>query len=92
MKIVVCKSLVEPRYVLQPSISDPPSVHYVIPSTIWNDPICDCLGYFFNERCRHIDEVEEGRCTWFTKDLSYRGSCPNCNADTKIFELEPEFD
>jgi hypothetical protein len=91
MKIVVCKTIVEPRYVLEPSKSQSPLVHYVIPSTIWNDPICDCLGYFFNGKCRHITEIEANHCTWVTKDLSYKDLCPNCNSETKVFELDPEW-
>jgi len=92
MKIRVCQTLVEPRFVLEPSKSEPPLVHYVIPSTIWNDPICDCLGYHFNAHCRHIDNVEEMRCQWWTNDLSYTGLCPFCSAGTKEFEIDPEFD
>lgn len=91
MKILVCQTVVEPRFVIEPSQSNPPDVHYVIPSTIWNDPLCDCLGYFFNGTCSHIKKVEEARCTWWTSHLEFKGICPNCNAGTKVFELDPEY-
>jgi hypothetical protein len=91
MKIKTCQTLVEPRYVLVGSKSDDTLVHSIVPSTIFNDPLCDCKGYLFRGICSHIAEVESTKCMWFTNDLDYEGLCPNCGAGVVEFELEPEY-
>lgn len=84
--------MVEPRYVLVGSKTDDTLVHRVIPSTIWNDPICDCRGWLFRGTCSHIDQVEQDRCSWWTDDLDFEGLCENCGAKLVTFELEPEYE
>lgn len=92
MRIKVCSSAIEPRVVLVGSKSDDTLLHQVIPSTVWNDPLCDCKGYLFRGRCSHVDHVEDDRCYWWTEDLSYTGICQSCGASLIEFTLEPEYD
>lgn len=91
MKINVCSTVVEPRPKFILSKTDDDIVYTVIPSTIFNDPVCSCRGYLFRGQCSHIDQVESNHCTWWTDDLEYLGDCENCGAQMTTFELDPEY-
>jgi hypothetical protein len=92
VKIKVCKTVVEPRHVLIGSKTDDSLAHLVIPSTIWNDPICDCRGYLFRGTCSHIDQTQSDMCLWWTTDLSYDSPCEYCGSAVVEFETDPEYD
>lgn len=92
MKVRLCSSIVKPRYIKIASETTP-DTHTVIPSTIWNDPICTCPGFRFRETCKHVKSMEESRCDWVDKTQppnTNELSCPMCGGETMIFDLEPE--
>ena len=92
MKVRVCSSIIEPRWVVVPSKTHDDKTYIVVPSTVWNDAICDCPGFFYHGgKCSHIDNIETRRCQFWTDQLAPEISCPNCGADTVIFEMEPEY-
>lgn len=94
MKVRLCSTIIRPRYVKVASESTS-DTHTVIPSTIWNDPICTCPGFRFRETCKHVTNVEAARCEWIDRTQPPNSTeivCPNCGADTMIFDLEPELD
>lgn len=90
MKIWVCESWIEPREV-KILASDGVGTHTVVPSTAWNDPICDCKGFQFRGHCRHIDEAESAVCAFTHENDSWK-ECPYCGSKMVEFEVEPEFD
>lgn len=95
MKVRLCSTIVCPRYVKVASESTS-DTHTVIPSTIWNDPICTCPGFRFRETCKHITALEENRCDWVDKSqppfVAEGDKCPFCGADAMLFDLQPEID
>jgi hypothetical protein len=92
MLIRVCSTVVEPRYAPVGSKTDDTLIHYVVPSTVWNDPLCDCKGYIFRGYCRHITEVESDKCQWWTNQLDWHEPCPNCGSPVVDFEMDPEYE
>lgn len=86
-KILVCETVIVPDYVTVPSKSGDSPFHKVIRETVYGDPICDCKGYLWRGKCSHIDQVQEARCMWWTKNLDYNGVCPNCGANVMEWEV-----
>ena len=92
MKVRLCSTLVKPREVKVQSQTQA-ETYTVIPSTVWNDGICSCKGFFFKGKCKHLTDVESGLCDYMTKNLETPlGDCPLCGAPLVDFELEPEYD
>lgn len=90
MRVKVCQSLIEPREVKVASSSGP-LTYTVVPSTIWNDGVCDCKGFEFRGDCKHLRDVEANACDFVEQD--YTGNeCPDCRSPIAEIELEPEFD
>jgi hypothetical protein len=94
MKVVICETRLKPRLVPVPSSKGDGSYYITIPSTMWNEAICDCKGFTYRGTCRHIDEIESSRCEyvreWKGEAEGTAGLCPNGH-HLLIFELEPEF-
>lgn len=91
MRINLCTTLVEPRSKFVLSKTNDDQVYTIIPSTIFNDPVCSCRGYLFRGRCSHIDHVEANHCMWWTDDLEYQGDCEYCGSPMIIFEMDAEY-
>ena len=96
MRIRVCATIVEPRWVVVPSRTHDDKTYIVVPSTIWNDAICDCPGFFYHGgKCSHIDGIEMLRCQYWSDRENERIDddlhCPYCGSDTVLFEMEPEY-
>jgi hypothetical protein len=99
-KVALCKDMVRPRIVENPSSKGDGSFYEVVTGTLFNEPVCDCPGYNFRGRCRHIAEAEETRCH-FNRRLSAGerpqahgaeiGKCPGCDGPLIIFDFTPEF-
>ena len=83
----VCSTMIEPREVLVPSKTTS-RTYRVIPSTIWNDSVCECEGYRFRGTCSHITELEAIKCEWVDSsgELDIE-KCPRCGAHTVVYEI-----
>lgn len=92
MKVAICETRLKPRLIEKTSSRGDGTTYMTIPSTLWNDPVCDCKGFQFRGHCRHIDEVEERRCVWVAKDMPHDERCPSCGSPAILFELDPEFE
>jgi hypothetical protein len=83
----VCETLLQPQTVkIESSKKD--KWYNVTSSGLFNDPSCECLGYLHRGRCRHIDEVEDDRCTW-VGSVDDPEICPRCGKKTVIYKMEP---
>lgn len=93
MKVAICETRLKPRLVEVVSSKGDGTTYTTIPSTLWNDPICDCRGFQFRGTCRHIAELEDDACRWVTEwhQMPNDEKCPNCRAPAILFELSPEF-
>lgn len=93
MKVVICETRIKPRLIQKESSRGDGTIYITIPSTIWNDPVCDCKGFQFRGYCRHTEEVEANACRFVEP---YPGpidtECPLCQNPLVVFEIEPEFD
>lgn len=99
MKVVICRTMLRPRLIEVVSSKGDGTTYTAIPSTIWNDAICDCKGYQFRGYCRHSEEVDEARCKnvrpWNGEvDSDGDGDVGRCYCGNPlvIFEMDPEFE
>lgn len=100
-KVRICETMVRPRLVEVNSESKEGVTWTVIPSTIFNDSLCDCPAWQFSKpkwepaHCKHTDKADEERCHWMVPlDVHSEKlqSCPVCNEPAVTFNPEPEFD
>jgi hypothetical protein len=99
MKIVLCETNVKPR-VLKAVSSDNTRAYDLVPSTIWNDSLCECKGFQYRGDCRHVRIAETERCRYWREWKGERdtngdgdvGRCPECRHPLVVFEFEPEFE
>lgn len=92
MRVAICETQLKPRLLRTISSKGDGSTYTTIPSTLWNDPVCDCRGFQFRSTCRHVDDVEEARCHWVDKWTAMPNDhkCPHCGSLAVEFELDPE--
>ncbi len=51
------------------------------------DWTCDCKGFKFRKKCKHVIDAERDRCGWhqqFDGGRSMMGYCPRCGNETQI--------
>lgn len=93
MKVIICETMLKPREVPVASSTGDGTVWFVTSPTLFNDSFCDCPGFQYRGECRHCKEVDAARCKWYTPVGKHQVSrCPMCNARTKEYDLEPEYD
>lgn len=92
MRVAICETRLKPRLLPMISSKDSNVKYITIPSTLWNDPVCDCPGFQFRGSCRHVLEVEADKCEWAAKwhEMPENHRCPKCGAPAIFFELDPE--
>lgn len=91
-KVVVCETMVKPEIVPIPSSKGDGTYYDVIAKTLFNDSVCTCPGYQFRGTCKHVELVDQTRCTFHTPDLDTTGNCPVCHHPLIEFELDIEFE
>jgi hypothetical protein len=95
-KVVVCETMLKPLQIPIASSKGDGTVYTTIAATLFNDPVCDCPGFQFRGKCKHVSLLEDTRCffhrpaTEDDKDLDER--CPTCRSPLVLFELDPELE
>lgn len=48
----------------------------------FHELVCDCPGFHYRKRCKHVAEIDRCRCTWSQQgsggDVTVDGRCPEC--------------
>ena len=98
-KVVLCETMLKP--VVVPFASESKgdgTIYEVVGRTVYNDPVCECPGFQFRGRCKHVAMLETARCTYHrvaseadleSDDL---GRCSICQHPLVLFELDPELE
>jgi hypothetical protein len=91
----LCSTMIHPREIQFPSVSEAGVVHTVISATILNDSICTCRGWNFRSTCSHQQAIDDNMCdyvagpsTQFTQEII---ECPKCGAPLEDYELNAEY-
>jgi hypothetical protein len=97
-KVLICETMLKPREVAVPSSKGDGTYWTVIPSTLFNDEVCDCPGFQFRGSCKHVKLIEEFKCSYYStspkiiKAAKEGDSCPVCAEKLILFETEPEYE
>lgn len=94
-KLKLCETIIRPRVVKVASATEEGVTYDAIPSTMWNDSLCECRGFRFRGSCRHVKELDANRCRWVElQDSSNENltECPECGEPAVTFNPAPEFD
>jgi len=54
---------------------------------------CDCPGFKYRKRCKHVTEAKQVRCTWgveaavgYPSTPKIPGVCPDCSGPTTVIK------
>lgn len=70
---------------------------YVVTVPPWgiDDAVCDCRGYQFRQKCRHLDAARKQCCDWNsvkrdaqTPVQRMQNICPECGSETITLTVE----
>jgi hypothetical protein len=90
--------MLRPQEIPIPSSKGDGTFYLPVTPTLFNDPICDCPGFNFRGKCKHVTKVAEDMCefhripTKIELKKGVEGMCPDCTSRLVLYELDPEFD
>jgi hypothetical protein len=52
------------------------------------DYSCDCQGFQYRRKCKHIEAAKEARCAWNAElSESNAETCPRCGGDVALVQV-----